>query len=72
VSAIIGSADTVTKVEYGLMLLFGAGAIAAALLLESGGTQTAVVGLAFGITVGLWLGHLLSMLDRAVGDQAAA
>ena len=54
------------------MLLFGAGAIAAALLLESGDTQTALVGLAFGITVGLWLGHLLSMLDRAVGDQAAA
>jgi ABC-type uncharacterized transport system permease subunit len=54
------------------MLLFGAAAIAAALLLETGGTQTALVGLAFGITVGLWLGHLLSMLDRAVGDQAAA
>jgi hypothetical protein len=54
------------------MLLFGAFAVGAALLLETGGTQTAVVGLAFGITIGLWLGHLLSMLDRAVGDQVAA
>ena len=60
--------DYLTKVQYLMMLLFGA----VTALFAFGPFETDVqimgAGVAFGVTVGLWFSHLLSMVVDAVGD----
>ena len=64
----ISRMDYLTKVQYLMMLLFGA--VTAAFAFAPLGTETRIMGagVAFGVTVGLWFSHLLSMVVDAVGD----
>jgi hypothetical protein len=64
----IRRADYLTKVQYLLMVVFGAatGALAFAPLPQR--VQILGAGVAFGITVGLWFSHLLSMVVDAATD----
>ena len=58
----ISDMDTLTQLQYSLMLLFGTitvlGAFSPLALTE----RAVLTGVALGITVGLWLSHLVKML----------
>jgi Flp pilus assembly pilin Flp len=65
------NADQLTKMQYALMVVFGGLAIIAGLAPLSPMLKTTTVTLAFGVTVGLWLSHLLTMLQNAVDEVGA-
>jgi hypothetical protein len=54
--------DYSTKLQYMMMIVFGA--VTAGFAVAPLGTRVRILGagVAFGITVGLWLSHLLSMV----------
>ncbi|PSP75173.1 hypothetical protein BRC86_03945 [Halobacteriales archaeon QS_3_64_16] len=57
--------DRQTRVQYGLMVIFGGLTLAFALAPLDDLTRTAAVGTAFGFTAGLWVSHLIGVLQRA-------
>lgn len=59
-------ANRLTKLQYTLMVVFGSVAIVAGVAPLSEQLKVATVALAFGVTVGLWLSHLLVMVQDAV------
>ncbi|MEZ3117718.1 hypothetical protein RYH80_17510 [Halobaculum sp. MBLA0147] len=61
--------DYLTKLQYVMMVVFGA--LTAVLALAPPlGTRIRILGagVAFGITIGLWLSHLLSMVYETTAD----
>jgi hypothetical protein len=63
-----------TRLQYVLMVLFGAACIAVALVPD--GTlppdaRVPLMTLFFGLTGGLWLGHLVAVLHRAVNSATS-
>lgn len=60
--------DYLTKLQYVMMVVFGA--LTAVLALAPLGTRVRILGagVAFGITIGLWLSHLLSMVYETTAD----
>ncbi|MEF8777599.1 MAG: hypothetical protein V5A36_01675 [Natronomonas sp.] len=61
--------DRLTKTQYGLMAVFGLACIVAALAPLQQNIRIAAVSMTFGLTVGLWLSHLLGILDIKLGQR---
>lgn len=61
--------DRQTRVQYGLMVIFGGLCLAAALAPLDDLTRTAAVGTTFGFTAGLWVSHLIGVLQRAAENN---
>ncbi len=57
-----------TVIQYGLMVLSGLGCVAAAVAPIELMQQVALVSVMLGVTVGLWVGHLVQTLQGAVDD----
>ena len=69
----IRRANRDTRVQYVLMVIFGALCIVAALAPLPESIRITAVGTLFGFTAGLWVSHLVQVLQRAVkanGDGA--
>jgi hypothetical protein len=54
-----------TRVQYGLMLIFGTLCILAAFAPLEEAVRITTVGTLFGFTAGLWVSHLVQVLGRA-------
>ncbi|PSQ21068.1 hypothetical protein BRD01_12755 [Halobacteriales archaeon QS_8_65_32] len=68
-------ADRQTRVQYGLMVIFGILTLIAGLAPLEPLVRVAAVGTTFGFTAGLWVSHLIGVLQRAAEnnlDVAAA
>jgi uncharacterized membrane protein YdjX (TVP38/TMEM64 family) len=57
-----------TRVQYGLMFLFGLLSLVAAVAPLGELTKVAVVAMLFGFTAGLWVSHLIQLVRGAVAD----
>lgn len=55
--------DRLTKLQYGLMFVFGSACVAFAISPLQQNIRIATVSMTFGLTVGLWLSHLMGVLD---------
>jgi uncharacterized membrane protein YdjX (TVP38/TMEM64 family) len=62
----IRRANRDTRVQYVLMITFGALCIVAAFAPFPESIRITVVGTLFGFTAGLWVSHLVQVLQRAV------
>lgn len=66
--------DPVARLQYGLMIVLGSLCLLAALAPIGYELKVAAVSVTFGITVGLWLSHLITVVivpetrDRAVPE----
>jgi Flp pilus assembly pilin Flp len=58
-----------TRVQYGLMAVFGALCIVAAFSPLQDPVRITTVGTLFGFTAGLWVSHLVQVLQRAVDES---
>jgi hypothetical protein len=58
-----------TRVQYGLMFLFGSLSLVAAVAPLGELTKVAVVAMLFGFTAGLWISHLIQLVQRAVTEN---
>ncbi|WP_458188170.1 hypothetical protein [Haladaptatus sp. NG-WS-4] len=67
----IRRANRATRVQYGLMLIFGALCIVAAFAPLEEPIRITTVGTLFGFTAGLWVSHLVQVLQRAADMQKA-
>jgi len=63
--------NSVTRVQYGLMLIFGTLCIVAALAPLGEPIRITTVGTLFGFTAGLWVAHLVQVLQRAAETRRA-
>lgn len=63
--------NSVTRVQYGLMLIFGTLCIVAALAPLEETIRITTVGTLFGFTAGLWVSHLVQVLQRAADVRQA-
>lgn len=68
----IRAANTDTRVQYALMLIFGSLCIAVALTPLEATLRITAVGTLFGFTAGLWVSHLVQVLRRAVEANRTA
>lgn len=68
----IRKANRETRVQYGLMFVFGSLCIISAFAPLADPIRLTLVGTLFGFTAGLWVAHLVQILQRAVNAQAAA
>ncbi len=67
----IKRANRETRVQYGLMAVFGALCIAVAVSPLNDPIRMTVVATLFGFTAGLWVAHLVQILQRAVEANRA-
>lgn len=67
-AARIREMDSDIKINYAMMVIFGLASVGAAFAPVSQDLRIAAVALFFGLTVGLWLSHLIGMLHAAVND----
>lgn len=65
----IRRANLDTRVQYGLMAVFGALCIIAALSPLQDPVRIITVATLFGFTAGLWVSHLVQVLQRAVKES---
>ena len=63
--------NSVTRVQYGLMLIFGTLCIVAALAPLEETIRITTVGTLYGFTAGLWVSHLVQVLQRAADVRQA-
>jgi Flp pilus assembly pilin Flp len=68
----IKNANRQTRVQYGLMVVFGTLCILTAFAPIRDPIRLTVVGTLFGFTAGLWVAHLVQVLQRAVEANRAA
>jgi hypothetical protein len=54
--------DPVTRLQYGLMVILGTACILAAIAPITYDVKVAAVSVTFGITVGLWVSHLITVV----------
>jgi hypothetical protein len=57
-----GRMDTVTRVQYGLMIAFGLLCVATALGPIQTEIKEVIVPVTFGVTSGLWISHLVGVI----------
>lgn len=64
----LGDVDYLTKLQYLMMVVFGT--LTAVFALAPLGMQVRILGagVAFGVTIGLWFSHLLSMVYESTQD----
>lgn len=62
--------DKLTQVQYSLMVVFGASSIVAAAAPLQSEVSTVLVAVFFGLTAGLWLSHLIDVLNTAAEDAS--
>lgn len=67
----IKRANRETRVQYGLMAVFGALCIGTAFAPIQDPIRLTIVGTLFGFTAGLWVGHLVQIVQRAVKANRA-
>ncbi|MFC7135999.1 hypothetical protein [Halobaculum litoreum] len=67
----IRSFDRRTRIQYGLMLTFGLVCLVAAVAPVADSIRVAAVATTFGLTAGLWIAHLVQVLDGAARRAAA-
>lgn len=60
-----------TRVQYGLMFLFGSLCLVAAVAPVETITKAVLVSALFGLTGGIWIAHLVQIVQRAAADHAA-
>lgn len=65
--------DSVTRLQYGLMIIVGSACLIAAIAPINYELKVAAVSVTFGFTVGLWVSHLISVVltpssNVAVGE----
>lgn len=65
----IRRANRETRVQYGLMLIFGALCIVVAFAPLEESIRITTVGTLFGFTAGLWVSHLVQVLQRAADSM---
>ena len=63
--------NRVTRVQYALMLIFGTLCIVVAITPLEEPIRITTVGTLFGFTAGLWVAHLVQVLQRAVDAKNA-
>lgn len=61
--------DAHTRVQYALMVVFGAICVGSAFLIQQADVRAITVGTTFGLTAGLWLSHLIETLDGAIDES---
>ena len=61
----IRQVDRETRIQYGLMLVFGALCIVVAFAPLAESIRFTAVGTLFGFTAGIWISHLVQVLGRA-------
>jgi len=66
-SGIIGNVDLDTRIQYGLMVLFGTLCLVAAVAPLEVLTKAVVVSALFGLTGGIWISHLVQTVQKAAG-----
>ncbi|MFC7132633.1 MULTISPECIES: hypothetical protein [Salinibaculum] len=59
--------DLNTRIQYGMMFLFGTLCLAAAIAPLELLTKAVLVSVLFGFTAGLWVSHLVQVVQRAAG-----
>lgn len=69
-SEAVYNVDIETRIQYGLMFLFGTLCLGAALAPLAELTKVAVVATLFGFTAGLWVSHLVQRIQVAVERTA--
>lgn len=67
----LGRFDIETRIQYGLMFLFGALSLVAAVAPLELLTKAVVVSSLFGFTAGIWVSHLVQIVQRAAGRNNA-
>lgn len=60
-----------TRIQYGLMFIFGALCIVAAFAPLEESIRITTVGTLFGFTAGIWVAHLVQVLQRAADTNRA-
>jgi Flp pilus assembly pilin Flp len=63
--------NRLTRIQYGLMLTFGALCILTAFAPLEETIRITIVGTLFGFTAGLWVSHLVQVLGRAARANQA-
>jgi Flp pilus assembly pilin Flp len=63
--------NRLTRIQYGLMLTFGALCILTAFAPLEETIRITIVGTLFGFTAGLWVSHLVQVLGRAARANRA-
>lgn len=59
--------DLDTRIQYGLMVLFGTLCLAAAVAPLETLVKAVTVSALFGLTAGIWISHLVQTVQRAAG-----
>jgi hypothetical protein len=62
--------DLETRIQYGLMFLFGTLSLIAAIAPLELVLKAVLVSALFGFTAGLWISHLLQIVQKAAGKRA--
>lgn len=65
----IRAANRDTRVQYGLMVVFGTLCIIAAFAPLQENVRITTVGTLFGFTAGIWVSHLVQVLQRAAEES---
>lgn len=63
--------DSETRIQYGLMFLFGTLCLLAAVAPFELLLKAVLVSTLFGFTAGLWVSHLVQIVQRAAGKRTA-
>lgn len=71
-SGILGGIDLDTRIQYGLMGLFGTLCLVAAVAPLEVLVKAVVVSTLFGFTGGIWLAHLVQTVQRAADRTGGA
>jgi MFS superfamily sulfate permease-like transporter len=69
VSQTVARIDLDTRIQYGMMLLFGTLCLVAAASPLGTLTKAVVVSALFGFTGGLWVSHLVQIIQEAAASQ---
>lgn len=62
--------DLETRIQYGLMFLFGLLSLIAAIAPLELVVKAVIVSALFGLTAGIWISHLIQMIQKAAGENA--
>ena len=68
----VKSVDVQTRVQYGMMLIFGSLCLIAAAAPLDLLIKVAMVSTLFGLTAGLWIAHLIGVIQRAANRNRGA
>lgn len=63
--------DPETRIQYGLMFLFGTLCLIAAVAPLDLVVKSVLVSTLFGFTAGIWVSHLVQIVQKAAGERTA-